>query len=190
MPTSDILYRPVSPPQDVREVPRYLDDELTRIGNSIELLNTRMVNGLPWKGFYCLLTGGTLPTNFSCTQLYNLNAPARLGVGLYQFTLNYPVVQGVQVIDRCFPSITPQILTVNHPVDTHVFFTDLVVVNAVTGVFTIQLWGGYVPASGKLTLVAYDLQNADKLFVSGDFSLGGNAAVVASILNELLAGGG
>ena len=190
MPTSEILYRPVSPPQDVREVPLYLDDELNRIANSIDLLNTRLVNGLPWKGFYCLLTGSTLPTNFSSTQLYNVNAPVRLGVGLYQFTLNYPVVQGVQVIDRCFPSITPQILTVNHPVDTNVFFVDMTIINAVTGVFNIQLWGGYVPASGKLTLMAYDLQNADKLFISGDFSVGGNAAAVSLILNELLAGGG
>jgi hypothetical protein len=103
----------------------------------------------------------------------------RQSVGVYRFTLQFPTVQTIQVIDKCFPSLYAQILVANQPADTEVFFVKMAIVNAATGVFDISLFGGNVPASGKLTLIPYDLKNGDKLYVSGDFSIETDASVVA-----------
>ena len=182
---SSILYRPVSPPQDTRDVPRYLDDELNRIANSLEQINTRINNALPWKGYFARITGGGTSITFVADQLYNCGQPVRQSVGVYRFTLAYPVVQGIQVLSVSFPATYSVIVFTPHPADTDVWFTTFTVVNAATGVFDVSLFGGQVPISGKLTLVAYDLRLNDLLYVSGTFSLDTKADLVAY---NLLAG--
>jgi hypothetical protein len=182
--STEILYVPVSPPQDTAYVGRYLDDELNRISTSLQQLYGYVRNALPWKGVYALVTGGTTATNFVTTLTYNTAAPTRTGVGVYRFTLTYPVIKGVQVIDRCFPRLFVEVVP-PYPADTVTFFINLVVVNAATGVFDVSVFGGHLPASGKLELIPYDVRVGDKLYVSGDFSLDADVQSVAFNLNVL-----
>lgn len=179
MPTDvETLYVPNAPPQDPEAVPRYLDDELNRISQAVQLLNSRLVNAVPWKVFYATLTGIT-STTYATTELYNTTAPTRTGVGVYRFTLLYPTFQGIQVAGRSYATVTAEVTPGNKPDPDSVFYLDIVLINPTTGVFDVVLREGHNTAGTKYVLVPYDLKLGDILQVSGNMNLGSDPTPAA-----------
>jgi len=169
-------------------VPRYLDDELNRVALAINQINSRVLNAVPWKG-YMVMAAGQATTSLTLTNNYNIASLVYIGqtaeAVTYRATLQFPSVQGVTVLDKVFPGITLAIKPSNFPVDTNVFFTRYDPFDIPGGRFDIYVSGGYVPASGKLTLVAYELNTGDVMYVQGLFSIETDASVVAFNLGVL-----
>ena len=191
MPTSSALqYVPTSPPQDPRDVPRYLDDELNRVALAINELNTRVITAVPWKGVMAELRGvnpGTV--NPTLADTYNVVSAVRTGIGKYRITLQYPTVQNVQVLPLIYPVYTLQVDPVNYPTDTKLFLMQFIPVDSNLGIFDVQVLAGTEGANGKLTLVAYDLKTGDALWLQGYFNLGSAAQdIVYSNLSSAVTG--
>ena len=169
-------------------MPRYLDDELNRVALAINQLNSRVLNAIPWKG-YMVKAAGQATTALTLTNTYNIASLLYTGQTAeavqYRGTLQYASIQGVTVLDKVYPSIVPVISPTNLPADTNVFFTRYDPFDIPGGRFDIWLSGGQVPASGKLTLVAYELNTGDVMYVQGLFNIETDASVVAFNLGVL-----
>jgi len=187
--STEILYTPLSPPQDQRYITRYLSDELDRVANAFSLLNTRVVTGLPWKAFTFYISGVNPPAtaNPLASNSYNILSLTKVAAttGLYEGTLLIPTVGGIQILTHTYPFV--EISVPVRPVDTEVFFYALTVVNAATGVFRLQIFGGNVPASGKLTLVPYNLLPADRVSIMALMNVGGEITGVSLPANAQMA---
>jgi len=187
--STEILYSPLSPPQDSRYITRYLSDELDRVSSALSLLNTRVVTGVPWKAvaFYISGTNPVATANPLASNAYNLLSMTKVPAttGLYEGTLLIPTVGGIQVLGRTYPFV--EIVVAVHPADTDVFFYNLIVVNAATGVFRLQIYGGNVPTSGKLTLIPYNLLPADRVAFMAVMNVGGEITGVSLPANAIMA---
>jgi len=172
--SSELLYSPLTPPQDTRYVTRYLIDELTRVSTAFTLLNTRIVTGVPWKSFAFYISGGTpaATANPAVSNNYNIASVTKVPstTGNYEGTLLIPTVGGIEILSRVYPFV--EITVPVKPPDTEVFFYALQVVNSATGVFRLFIYGGQVPASGKLTLIPYNIQPADRVVIMALMNLG------------------
>jgi hypothetical protein len=187
--STEILYNPLSPPQDQRYITRYLSDELDRISSAFNLLNTRLVTGVPWKAFSFYINGVNPPAtaNPLVSNSYNILSVTKVPAtsGLYEATLLIPTVGGIQVLGRTYPFV--EIIVAVKPVDTEVFFYSLISVNPATGVSRLQIYGGSVPASGKLTLVPYNLLPADRVAIMAVMNVGGEITGVSLPANAIMA---
>jgi len=173
---TELLYTPVAPPQDARDVPRYLNDELYRIQTAITLLNSRVVTAVPWKGFMVYIVGVSPGTgNPTYSNSYNVASVVRTAIGKYRVTLQFPAVQSVLVLPLVYPVYTLQVDPANFPLDTKLFLMQFIPVDSNLGIFDVQVLAGTEGANGKLTLVDYDLKTGDTLWLQGFFNLGGGA---------------
>ena len=191
MPTSSALqYVPTSPPQDPRDVPRYLDDELNRVALAINELNTRVITAVPWKGLMAYIVGVSPGTgNPTYSNSYNVASVVRTAIGKYRVTLQFPAVQSVLVLPLIYPVYTLQVDPANYPLDTKLFLMQFIPVDSALGIFDVQVLAGTEGANGKLTLVAYDLKTGDGLWLQGFFNLGGGAQdIVYSNLGSAVTG--
>jgi len=187
---SEIIYSPISPPQDARDVPRYLNDELYRIQTAITLLNTRVITAVPWKGVMAYIVGVSPGTgNPTYSNSYNVASVVRTAIGKYRVTLQFPAVQSVLVLPLIYPVYTLQVDPANYPLDTKLFLMQFIPVDSALGIFDVQVLAGTEGANGKLTLVAYDLKTGDALWLQGFFNLGSGAQdIVYSNLGSAVTG--
>jgi len=129
-----------------------------------------MISSMVWKGVVVEFQGDVGPDPI-LDKLFNVSSADRIGVGLYHIILQFAQINGVNVATNVHPTYTPEILAANQPTDTEVFFVEISEVDELAGEFHLQLYGGEVPANGKLTLIPYDLQVGDRLFFFGLLSL-------------------
>jgi len=147
-----------------------IEQEFWRISAALDELRGVVVNALPWKGIYVEADGVT-GTDPIVGGSYNLDTLTRTGVGLYRVQLRVATIAGISVADNIYPNIHIEIDPPNQPADTELFLGEIQARNEVAGWFDIQIWGAEVPPSGKLTLVAYDLQGNDRMFFFGNLSI-------------------
>lgn len=177
--STEVFYQPEAPPQDGRELGRYLNDELTRIGSTFELVNTWLTQAVPWKGALAHVVGGSSPVIYAVDPIFNLTAFARTAAGLYDCQLTLPVINGVTVLNAWFPVVTLNIRAANYPVNTKVFIAVPQVVNAAAGTFTVRLYG-LQETAGVIALVPYDLAQTDDLWLQVTFGFANDVRAIGS----------
>ena len=153
----------------------YPDDQLFRefqsISNELNLLRETLIQALPWKAVFVKVTGAGL-ADPPIINRYNVTSVTRLGVGLYQATVQSVTILGEPLTDSVYVTGDVAVLPINRPADTEVFIVELIDLDPVGLTFDMQVLGFHSPANAKLELVPYDILAGDDLEFWGLANLG------------------